>query len=135
MGSGYCCIEYTPVTWDVYAGSQVSGTGPVTCVQAAAAITENCASAVTCTSNFVIIPGAQSPQYCNAAGSLCMSKETVAQSSHQMAVFLLSLLLHRQLQPVIDLLGFTIQREEKPPEMGIQVQLPLYSPHQLFQLT
>jgi len=73
--SGYCCIEYTPVTWDVYAGSQVSGTGPVTCVQAAAAITENCASAVTCTSNFVIIPGAQSPQYCNAAGSLCMSNE------------------------------------------------------------
>jgi len=70
--SGYCCIEYTAVTWDVYAGSQ---TGPIDCLQAALGTGDNCASATSCTSNFVIIPGAQSPQYCNAAGSVCFSNE------------------------------------------------------------
>ena len=59
---GFCCIEYTPTTWDLYAGS---ATIAVDCAApgAAAIIDSNkkCANAERCWLNYVIIPGAISP--------------------------------------------------------------------------
>ena len=65
---GFCCIEYTPTTWDVYSGTVTDAAGnaaAATCVApgAAADISTNqkCASAERCWQNYVLIPGAISP--------------------------------------------------------------------------
>ena len=59
---GFCCIEYTPTTWDLYAGSATiavdcSAPGDPTMVNS----DKKCANAERCWQNYVIIPGAISP--------------------------------------------------------------------------
>jgi len=73
---GYCCIEYTPTTWDVQSWNNgqnaVAGNGATTtCVDAGTAATAACMAALNCQRNFVIIPGAQSGQNCKGDGTYC----------------------------------------------------------------
>jgi len=65
--AGYCCIEYTPVTWSVFAGSIEA----MDCVDPGATNQDSCAGAVNCNVNFIVVPGVQSPQVCQADGAAC----------------------------------------------------------------
>jgi len=69
---GYCCIEYTPTTWDLGAMNPATpATSAVDCDGATATAATACTSAQSCQKNFVIIPGAISPQTCKNDGTLC----------------------------------------------------------------
>jgi len=68
--SGHCCIEYTPTTWDVFAGSDSAigtavavdcGLGPGAIAADTLSGTTRCTGAKQCWQNWVNIPGAQSP--------------------------------------------------------------------------
>jgi len=70
---GYCCIEYTPITFEV--PSWIPDTpGETTCLFDGTDANIHilaCAGAGVCQRNFVIIPGAQSDVTCKADGTLC----------------------------------------------------------------
>ena len=66
--AGYCCIEYTPVTWSVFAGSLGSD---MACTDPTADNQNSCAGAVNCNVNFIVVPGVQSPQTCQTNGQAC----------------------------------------------------------------
>jgi len=66
--AGYCCIEYTPVTWSVFAGS--IGTN-MACTDPTSDNQNSCAGAVNCNVNFIVVPGVQSPQTCQTDGAAC----------------------------------------------------------------
>jgi len=66
--AGYCCIEYTPVTWSVFAGSIL---GDIACTDPGSTNEFSCAGAANCNMNFIVVPGVQSPQTCKADGTEC----------------------------------------------------------------
>ena len=66
--AGYCCIEYTPVTWSVFAGSIG---GNMACTDPTSDNENSCAGAVNCNVNFIVVPGVQSPQTCQTDGAAC----------------------------------------------------------------
>jgi len=67
---GMCCIEYTPLTWDVQRGTYdnlnanvLKNVQATTCVAAAdTGLDTNCAGAFQCYTNYVIIPYVKSDQ-------------------------------------------------------------------------
>lgn len=73
--AGYCCIEYTPVIWSVFGGSNGNDATKLACKDGGADNRDSCAGAANCNINFIIVPGVQSPTTCNAAGSLCYGNE------------------------------------------------------------
>merc|ERR1712223_1849753 len=80
---GYCCIEYTPTTWDVQAWFNNVGPGTttdgiiVTCQDNTDNVAKTgetagaCMSAFTCQRNYVIIPGARSSRTCKMDNTAC----------------------------------------------------------------
>ena len=66
--AGYCCIEYTPVTWSVFAGSIL---GDIACTDPGSTNEFSCVGAANCNMNFIVVPGVQSPQTCKADGTEC----------------------------------------------------------------
>ena len=56
------------MTWDVFAGSI---SAPVDCVDPGDSNEDSCAGAVNCNVNFIVVPGVQSPQVCQADGAAC----------------------------------------------------------------
>ena len=65
--AGYCCIEYTPVTWSVFSGSILA----TTCTDPGSTNELSCAGAANCNMNFIVVPGVLSPQTCKADGTEC----------------------------------------------------------------
>ena len=51
---GYCCIEYTPVTYSISPTTCVSGPD----ITAAAALAVRCSGASLCINDYILIPGA-----------------------------------------------------------------------------
>lgn len=69
--AGYCCIEYTPVTWSVFGGSLGTAATNLDCLGPGDDNTDICSGAVNCHVNFIVVPGVQSPQTCKSNGADC----------------------------------------------------------------